>query len=207
MGIKDLTGMQFGRLLVVSHDRSDCTNHTKWLCKCSCGEYKSIREDSLISGHTRSCGCIQKEHMAKLGNSKRTHGMTGTRLYTIWKLMKKRCKSPGDNRKYYFDKGVSVCDEWDKNFCNFERWAIENGYKDDLTLDRIDPDGDYCPENCRWASWIQQQNNRTNNVKYLVDGNLYTLSELCKHDRKVYASAYQKIHKGQDAQEVIKGVI
>lgn len=106
-----------------------------------------------------------------------THGDTGTRLYQIWNAMKQRTRNPNTiNYSLYGGKGVSVCSEWNR-YEAFKEWALSNGYQCNLTLDRIDGNGDYCPENCRWANWFTQENNRRNNHLITYDGETLTLSQ------------------------------
>jgi hypothetical protein len=170
----DLTGQRFGRLVVIeyagSHVSKNNSRTTMWKCKCDCGNIKDVSSVNLRYGTTRSCGCLHKEQLAALN---RTHGLSGkkTRLYTIWKNMRRRCSNPNDKSyKNYGGRGISVCEEWDKNFEAFYKWSIENGYKEDiaesnrnrLSIDRINNDGNYEPSNCRWTNdYVQSSNKRT----------------------------------------------
>lgn len=150
---KNILGKKFGSLTVKQF--SYIKNHRSYyLCKCDCGKEKIICRQSLVCGRTISCGC------AKRLNSQ-THGQSYTRIYSIWKNMKKRCNEP--NYTYYYNyggRGIKVCDEWQKSFENFRNWAMNNGYACDLTLDRINVDGNYEPNNCRWATRKEQANNK-----------------------------------------------
>lgn len=155
----DLVGQTFGRLTVVSFAGSP-KGQRLWLCKCSCGGEKIASSHSLMAGGTRSCGCLDRENL-KSGNNRRTHGLCGTRLHRIWKRMKTCCYNPNSaSYKWYGAKGVSVCDEWKSDFSSFCEWALKNGYQDDLTIDRINPCGNYEPSNCRWATYKEQANNK-----------------------------------------------
>lgn len=177
--IQSLIGQRFGRLVVI--DKSDRTDgHTSWwVCKCDCGNIKEVRASCLKKGSTKSCGCLRREMGVEHGRKMLTHhGMYGTRLYIIWRGIKSRCNNKNaENYKYYGAKGVKICDEWDKDFISFVEWAMANGYKDNLTIDRIDVNGNYEPSNCRWISNDEQQRNRRNNRFVTIDGITKCVSE------------------------------
>ena len=158
---KDLTNQKFGRLTVISFAGTNKYHHAMWLCRCSCGNEKVINGGSLQQGKTRSCGCLDRE-LHKTNPNRTTHGESKTRLYRIWKRMKSRCYNPNteDYQKWYGGQGVKICDEWKYNFWIFRNWSILHGYKDNLTIDRIDPFGNYEPSNCRWVTPTIQANNK-----------------------------------------------
>ncbi|MCI8378602.1 MAG: hypothetical protein HFH72_08810 [Lachnospiraceae bacterium] len=172
---KDLTGMKFGRLTVLREDKAR-RKKIYWECVCECGNKKVISGDCLKTGRTKSCGCLDKENRARAKAI--THGMSKTRLYAEWISMKNRCSSNYHESKNYFKKGISVCKAWRK-FEVFAEWAMKNGYKDGLTLDRIDNNKGYSPDNCRWATMKEQENNRSNNVIIEYMGESKTMKQWC----------------------------
>lgn len=160
---EQIEGQQFGRIKVLSFHHKD-GNKYFYLCKCSCGNEKVIEIRNLKSGHTKSCGCLHKEIVT-------THGMGTTRLCRAWHHIKYRCY----NKTYpkydcYGGRGIKVCDEWKNDFMSFYNWSISNGYSEDLTLDRIDPNGNYEPANCRWVTMKEQNRNRRDNKLITYEG-------------------------------------
>lgn len=153
----DLTNKRFGKLLVLSRVGKNSNGNYKWLCKCDCGNEKEILGDSLKSGKTQSCGCLRKQRISEANTR---HKGRGTRLHNIWLGMRSRCHSKGHSGfKNYGGRGITVCDEWD-DYCVFKDWAISNGYADNLTIDRIDVNGNYEPSNCRWVTYKEQAKNK-----------------------------------------------
>lgn len=178
MALNDLTGQKFGRLTVLKLHEINIRHEAMWLCQCECGKTKIVRSNSLTSGLIVSCGCYHKE-MLKMRLT--THGQSHTRLFNIWQNVKRRCYNP--NYKYYSyygGRGITMIEEWKNDFGVFQKWATENGYKNNLTLDRIDSDGNYEPSNCRWATRQTQQNNLRSNHRYTINGEEKTLMEWCK---------------------------
>lgn len=144
---RDLSGLRFGHLIVIRENGRSSQSNVKWLCKCDCGNEVSVNSSYLITKHTSSCGCFKKECST---NRFTTHGQTGTHLYKIWASMIQRCHDrKSKSFKSYGEKGVSVCNEW-REFEGFYSWAINNGYKETLSIDRIDCEGNYSPNNCQW---------------------------------------------------------
>ena len=175
--MQDLIGKKFGRLTVVARADNDMNGNIRWVCKCDCGNIKEkpVYTSSLTSGRTRSCGCLVRNSDAY--NTPR-HGLSDTRLYTEYISMRRRCYAKNRPQyKNYGQRGISVCKEWDGDFVSFYNWAISNGYSDELTLDRIDVNGNYCPENCRWATPKEQANNKRTNHIIEIDGVAKTISE------------------------------
>ena len=135
-----------------------------WLCECDCGKEKIICEYNFTSGATQSCGCKKRNQITKMNKGNIKHGQRNTRLYKIWCGMKYRCYNPNsDEYGIYGGRGIVICDEWKEDFQSFYNWAISNGYKYDLTIDRIDVNGNYEPSNCRWVTMKTQENNKRNN--------------------------------------------
>lgn len=164
----DLTGRRFGRLIVI--ERYGCTSHgdVKWKCLCDCGCDSVVVGASLRNGSTKSCGCWVRE---KAGNINISHGCSGTRLYKVWLHMKERCYNRSHkNYNRYGGRGITVSDEWRNDFAKFYEWATANGYDENApymqcTIDRIDNDGGYSPDNCRWVDMKTQRNNRSDSRK------------------------------------------
>ena len=153
---KDLTGKQFHYLTVDSF-RPDSRDKSYWLCECHCGNSCVVQGHKLTSGHTKSCGCY---HIERIKGANTVHGYFGTPTYNSWAAMIRRCTDPNNNRyKYYGGRGISVCREWLDSFQSFLEDMGER--PSDRTLDRVDPDGDYKPSNCRWATAVEQRNNRS----------------------------------------------
>jgi hypothetical protein len=149
----DLVGERYGRLTVVEFDRLQ-KHKTYWKCVCDCGLTVIATGNNLRSGNTKSCGCLHRERLAESGKQNAKHGESNrTRLYTIWCSMRRRCSTDPNAYayKWYGKKGVKVCEEWN-DYLVFKEWAMSHGYADDLTIDRIDPSKDYCPENCQWIT-------------------------------------------------------
>lgn len=155
----DLTNQRFGKLVAKYRVESDKNRHARWYCECDCGGKTIAYATSLVRGQSLSCGC--ESSRATIGPRSVIHGESNTRLYRIWKGMKERCNNP-NNQKYdlYGGRGIKVCDTWLNNYAIFSAWAKENGYADELTIDRINVDGNYEPENCRWATYSEQNRNR-----------------------------------------------
>ena len=189
----DLTGRRFGRLTVIAYDHSDANYVTHWICKCECGKTKVVSRGNLINGSTVSCGCYSSE---QLSDRATTHGMSKTRLYTIWRGMHQRCTNPhSDSFERYGDRGISVCEEWDE-FENFRDWALCNGYESALSIDREDNDGDYTPENCRWADAYTQHNNKSNNRIITYAGESDTVANWARRFGLRYSVLSSRIRRG-----------
>ena len=197
----DLTGQKFNRLTfikrVYGYYRGNGSPNVMWLCKCDCGKEIISEPKPIKLGYTKSCGCYSAERKVK-------HGMTKTRMYKIWSCMRNRCYRKTDiSYKRYGGRGITVCDEWRNSFENFRDWACGHGYKEDLTLDRIDVNGKYEPNNCRWADMKTQCNNRQNNIRYECNGKNLTLSEWEEITGNSYGAMKERIKKGWDIESAL----
>lgn len=170
--LKDLTGQRFGRLTVIERAGSDNQKRATWKCQCDCGNVIIVFSCNLLQGRSQSCGCLKID---KLVSRSTSHGNTGTRLHTVWKDMKKRCYNPKTHNYHrYGGRGITICDEWRNDFQAFYDWAMANGYDESApymqcTIDRIDNDKGYSPDNCRWVDVKTQNNNRSKNRKVSED--------------------------------------
>lgn len=199
----DLTGQRFGRLTALHRDTDNKGKDSKWICRCDCGNVVSVYTHNLTRGKSTSCGCyrneLTKERMTTHGLSHKEH-----RLYRVWDSMRQRCGNPKDSAyKNYGGRGIRVCDEWEDNFLSFRTWAISNGYNDSLTIERINVDDDYCPENCKWIPFSEQTSNRRKTKYITVDGVTHTVHEWAEikgiNPLTIYSRIYSKHWDERDA--------
>lgn len=193
--VEDISGKRFGRLVAIRYAGKSKGKQTLWECKCDCGNLVIVHQQNLISGHTKSCGCYNKEVAIERNT---THGDTNTRIYRIWHDMMLRCYSPKHTSYYlYGEKGIAVCQEW-QEYKEFKNWALSNGYKENLSIDRIDNSKGYEPSNCRWATDIQQGNNTNRNLMFTINGVTNSLANWCREYGVPYARVHSRIYSGWD---------
>lgn len=187
----NLIGKRFGRLVVLEKSNM-FSDRPKWLCRCDCGKKVHVITSNLTSGHTKSCGCYNVE-VARANST--THGMCGTRLYKIWQDMKRRCESHEEPcYQNYGGRGIRVCQEW-QSFDAFMKWALKNGYKGKLTIDRIDVNGNYEPLNCKWSTLKEQGRNKRNNFMITYQNVTQALSAWCEELNLNYNTTYMRLKK------------
>lgn len=190
--VKDLTGEKFGRLTVLERCGKNKNGNVEWRCLCDCGKEKIVSGGKLTSGDVQSCGCLHKERQ-KIAVTK--HGKYETKLYSKRQSMKTRCyNKKAANYCDYGARGITVCEEWKKDFYAFYDWAMSSGYKEGLTIDRIDVNGNYCPENCKWATIKEQNNNQRKSVKITYKGKTQSISQWAKETGIKYMTIYHRIH-------------
>lgn len=205
---KDLAGKKFGYLTVLEETEMRQGRQIVWRCQCKCGNEAFVVGAHLTDGHTKSCGCYAKEQRKKRGKllvengvlSHTTHGGTHERLYTIWSGMNDRCNNSGSEAyPLYGGRGIKLCDDW-RDYTNFRAWAIQNGYDENAergkcTIDRIDSDGDYCPENCRWVDIKAQCNNRRNNRVFEYNGEKKNIRQWADEVEIPYGTLHKRLLK------------
>lgn len=203
----DLTNERFGKLKVLNrvYPKNLTKKHTYWKCRCECGKEIVTSSNHLRTGHTQSCGCL---HYKKgKDNPAYKHGKRNTRLFRIWSSMKNRCNNP-NNPKYknYGGRGIRVCDKWldkENGFINFYNWAIANGYKDELTIDRIDVNKNYEPFNCRWSTLQEQNFNKTTTRYIIYKHRKKTLAEWAEEYNIPYKLLYGRIRRGWEVNKAL----
>ena len=206
----DLTGQRFGKLVVIErvyNGRKDA----HWRCKCDCGKEVITSTGHLKDGHTKSCGCYSRSLLKETATK---HGQYKTRLYNVWWSIYTRCYVKSSNRyKQYGDKGIIMCDEWKNDFMTFYNWSMENGYKEDIdkngrnqiSIDRIDNNGNYETNNCRWVDRKTQANNKSINVKFLIAGESLTAKQVAEKYNINYRTFMSRLYRGFTFEEAIQG--
>ena len=198
----NLIGKKFGRLTVVNVVGRDKVGKQVWLCKCDCGNELKVNTSSLNSGNTKSCGCIGREKTIERSTK---HGLCRERVYKIWVMIRQRCNNESNNwYSRYGGRGIKICEEWDNDFMSFYNWSMENGYKKHLSIDRIDNDLGYYPENCRWADWEQQANNQKRIRQYTYKGVTDTITYLCERFGKRKGVVRNRLLRGYTIEEAME---
>lgn len=171
---KDIAGNKYNHLTAIKRDGNDSSGCAAWIFQCDCGRYHRIRKKSVTSGKIKTCGkCIIRKPPIS-----RTHGMSNTKLYRVWRGMKQRCNPKDINHKSrYSSRGIKVCEDWANSFEKFYQWALMNGYQEGLTIDRINNDGIYEPSNCRWTTTYIQARNKRSNVMVEHNGKILCISD------------------------------
>lgn len=197
--IADMTGQRFGRLVVLNRTETQSKGHTAyWNCRCDCGKEKLVSSTALKGGYTKSCGCLKRE---LLSNS-RSHDK---RLYQVWQDMKQRCSNP--NNKYYHRygaRGISVCAEWLESYDDFYTWAVAHDYARGLQIDRINNDGNYTPDNCRWATPKENTGNRSVCLQISYNGETHNAKEWAKITGIPARTIVGRYHTGKPPEEILK---
>lgn len=187
-------GDKFNKLTVIKFLCKTKFSHKKWLCLCECGNEIEIDEYTLLKNARHSCGCERNIRMKQLSTK---HNLYGTKIYQIWISMKQRCYyKKYTHYKHYGSKGIEVCDEWKNNVVQFYNWALSNGYKEGLSIERIDINKNYCPENCKWIPKNEQQMNTSKTKKYKYQNEEHTLHYFSKLYSIPSTSLYRKIKNG-----------
>jgi hypothetical protein len=196
----DLTGQKFGRWLVIK--RYQTIPKTKYLCRCECGTERLVAHGDLRNGKSRSCGCLKRD-LTIARNT--THGDSHhERLWRIWNNMKNRCSNPNiDTFHRYGGRGIKVCDEWEQSYESFREWSLSNGYTDNLSIDRIDNDGNYEPNNCRWVTSKIQSRNTVRNNRYSIENETRTLIEWCELHSINYRTVKSRLSRGWSFEDAI----
>lgn len=198
--LKNLTGIRYGRLVVIKRDFENVLDKKRvyWKCKCDCGNEVTARGD-MLGVCTNSCGCL-KEEQNKKNLGRFTTGESHSRLAGIWYHMRSRCSNPKTTHyASYGGRGITVFEEWDKDFLIFKKWAMENGYHDGLTIDRINVDGSYTPDNCRWIPFAEQSNNKRGTLWVFHNDERKSLMEAYREEspKITYQTAKTRYHKGE----------
>lgn len=199
----DLTGQRFGKLTVLERTENRGRD-TMWLCICDCGNKIATTPSSLKSGHTKSCGCFRSSILAKQGYNNATHGMKKTLLYKTWGSIKNRCLNPKTpSYPNYGGRGITICDEWKNDFESFHDWALSCGYQENLSIDRIDVNGPYSPENCRWVTMDVQANNKRTNRVISFSGKQQTLKQWADDTGILPSTIRERLSRGWSVEKTL----
>lgn len=196
----NLTGKRFSRLVVTDFAYTKNYN-TYWNCVCDCGNKTIVQGTKLTQGRTKSCGCYMIDRIKETNSS---HGQRHTRLYGIYCKMKERCNNPNSiEYSSYGGRGIRLCPEWENDFNSFYQWAKANGYTDSLSIDRIDNDKGYEPENCRWADRITQANNKRTNHYLTYNGKTQSIAQWARETGLSQSCLRHRIYRGWDVEKAL----
>ncbi|PPA70072.1 hypothetical protein [Jeotgalibacillus proteolyticus] len=201
----DRTGMRFGRLIVRRLVEVNKYHQAKWECICDCGNVTIVHYSNLHTGTSKSCGCLKSELNIKR-NTK--HGLSGRydkdrRIYVIWIHMRSRCLNESDiDYAHYGGRGIKICEEW-SDYAVFYKWAKEKGYNQELTIERIDNDGNYEPTNCRWATRKEQARNRRSNPQFTFNGKTKTIPDWAEEMNISYSALRTRLHDGWSIEKAL----
>ena len=204
---ESIVGRRFGRLVVKERVDNDSTGHIRYKVICDCGTEKIVRKDSLLDSSIRSCGCLQKDVTSKRCT---VHGYSDERLYKVWAGMKQRCNNPNHVAyNNYGGRGISVCKEWEEDYTKFREFMLSHGYDPEApfgecTIDRINNDGNYCPENCRVISVQEQQNGKRDIFSFILDGKRTTVTGAARMKGKTRSCVQYRMAHGWSLEDAIE---
>lgn len=198
----DMIGKRFGRLTVIAEGEKSNSRQCTWICQCDCGNITApILGDNLRKGASKSCGCLKLDLLVKRSTR---HGKSYERIYHIYAGMKNRCyNTNAPNYVRYGGRGIAICEEWLNDFQTFYEWSIENGYTDQFSIDRIDNDKGYSPDNCRWATNETQSNNKGNQAKLTINGITKTIAQWAKESGVKYTTIHARHIRGWTGESLI----
>lgn len=202
----DLSGKRYGRLIAIREsDKKSKSGHIMWVCQCDCGNKKIVSSTHLVNGAIRSCGCLLRETTIERNHQEKVkHGMKNTKIYAVWNGMKQRTMNPNSKQyKNYGARGITICDEWRDSFESFYKWSCENGYEENLTIERVNVNGNYEPSNCKWATKKEQANNRRSNRIIEYQGKKLTVSQWADELGIPYARLEKRFEKGYSIEKAL----
>ena len=207
----DLTGQKFNKLTVMEraedHEQPSGQRKTMWRCRCDCGNETIVTAYDLYHGHTKSCGCSYYDYIQMLRSAIKPNEKKHRQSHSLRKTydgMLYRCNNiNASNYSRYGGRGIKVCEEWSNNFESFKEWALQNGYELGLSIDRIDVNGDYTPDNCRWVTMKKQANNKRTTRWVEYNGERMSVSEFAQVIGLNYSTAYFRISRGWPIERII----
>jgi hypothetical protein len=194
-------GQKFEKLTVIGFEYRKVQNAGRWMwkCYCDCGNETIVYPNQVIHGKTTSCGCNKSRTFREMHYK---HGMAGTRLYKIWKGMRRRCSDNPSHNHHYGDRGIKVCSEWD-DFLVFHEWAVNNGYTDEMSIERNDPNGNYCPANCSWIPLKEQMYNTRKTIMVTIDDITKPIGQWADEMGIKRPTVYGRISRGMSPKEAL----